>query len=173
MHSLTMAVLEQCLDARPGPRRLHLDSQVGYFSEKWAKHGFGDKAAFAFESEQKPADYRPSAGNVSMGFYSPVLLLGAIEEKGLEAKLDKIALAELASEMAGYVEAADKVHGLKFASFPGLLIGVEKDGNTQQLVGKCVHWRQIRGGETRAVSVKLNTTRRFFAGLDWWFSQCG
>ena len=172
MHPLTMAVLEQCLDARPGPRRLHLDSQVGYFSEKWSKHGFGDKAAFASESVQKPAFYRPSAANVSKGFYSPVLLVGAIEEKGLKANLDNIALAELASEMAGYVEAAEKVHGLKFTSFPGLLIGVEKDGDTQQLVGKCVQWRQIHGCERRTVSVKLNTTRLFCAGLDWWFSQC-
>lgn len=172
MHRLTMAVLEQCLDARPGPRRLRLDSQVGYFSEKWSKHGFGDKAAFASESEQKPADYRPSTANVSKGFWSPVLLVGAIEEKGLKAKLDNQALAELASEMAGYVEAAEKVHSLRFASFPGLLIGVEMVGDTQQLVGKCVQWCKMHGVEKRTVSVKLNTTRLFYAGLDWWFSQC-
>eukprot|EP00283_Hemiselmis_rufescens_P009154 CAMPEP_0173418620 /NCGR_PEP_ID=MMETSP1357-20121228/708_1 /TAXON_ID=77926 /ORGANISM="Hemiselmis rufescens, Strain PCC563" /LENGTH=438 /DNA_ID=CAMNT_0014381137 /DNA_START=66 /DNA_END=1382 /DNA_ORIENTATION=- len=171
VHVLTSAFLEECLNAR-SERCLQLDSEVGYFSEKWRKYGFGDKAGFSIFSTDKPSDYRPSTGNVSKGFWSPVVLVGAIEEKALGVKLEKEAMAELASEMAGYVEAAYRVYGIRFACFPGMLISVPQVTGNGQFIGRCVQWRLENGCERRLVSNDLDTFDQFCAGLEWWFRQC-
>lgn len=173
MHPLTEHFLTQCLALRPS-RRLHLASEVGFFSNKYRMYGFADKAAFSDQSvpPDSPDNYRPSKENVSKPFNSPIPLLGAIEEKGLKGKLEHPAFAQLAAQMAGFVEAAQAVKGLNYKSFPGLLIGVIESEARRQLVGYCVLWTQERGQQFRQVSKFLKTQKEFCAGVEWWFQQC-
>jgi hypothetical protein len=101
-----------------------------------------------------------------------VPLLGAIEEKGLKGELGRKAFAQLAAQMAGFVEAAHAVRGFHYKSFPGLLIGaVEREGR-RQLVGYCVLWTQAEGQQLRQVSKPLETLEEFCSGVEWWFRQC-
>jgi hypothetical protein len=169
MHPITMHFLTQCLALRPG--RLKLASEVGFFSNRYSMYGFGDKAAF-FDQSDSPDKYRPSKANISKPFNSPVPLLGAIEEKGLTGKLGNPAFAQLAAQMAGFVEAAQAVKGFHYKSFPGLLIGVVESEGKRQLVGYCVLWTQARGQEFRQVSKLLETQEEFCSGVEWWFQQC-
>ena len=181
MHPITMHLLTQSLALRPSSCGLELASQVGYYSDRYCMYGFADKAAW-FDFDYNPTDsqsekdhpknYRPSTGNVSDPFYSPVVLLGAIEEKSLNRNLDLPAFAQLASQMAGFVEAAREVKGFNFNSFPGLLIGVEESDGSCQLVGHCVLWTQENGQEFRQVSKLLKSQKEFCSGVEWWLQQC-
>ena len=181
MHPITMHLLTQSLALQASSYDLELADQVGYYSDKYCMYGFADKAA-CFDFDYDPTDskavrdhpnnHRPSTENVSKAFYSPVVLLGAIEEKALNSKLDSPAFAQLASQMAGFVEAARVVKGFNFNSFPGLLIGVEESDGRRQLVGHCVLWTQENGQEFRQVSKLLRSQKEFCSGIDWWLQQC-
>jgi hypothetical protein len=104
-----------------------------------------------------------------------VPLFGAIEEKALSSwkkEQEKRAFAQLAAEMAGFVEAAQAVQTFNYKSFPGLLIGVVESEGRRHFEGYCVLWTQVREGQRRQVSKLLETQEEFCAGVEWWFQQC-
>jgi hypothetical protein len=179
MHPITTHLLTQSLARRPSCG-LKLASEVGYYSDRYCMYGFSDKAAF-FDFDYDPADggepdspdnYRPSTRNISQPFYSPVPLLGAIEEKALRRDLDSPAFAQLAGQMAGFVEAAQVVKSFNYKSFPGLLIGVVESNGRHELVGHCVLWTQANGQESRQISKLLRSRKEFCSGVEWWLQQC-
>jgi hypothetical protein len=170
MHPVTKHFLSECLALRPSSC-LKLASEVGFFSSKYSIYGFADKAAF-FDESDSPDNYRPSKENISKPFNSPVPLLGAIEEKGLKGELGNKAFAQLAAQMAGFVEAAQAVQGFNYKSFPGLLIGVVESEGRRQFVGYCILWTQAEGQQFRQVSKLLETPEDFCSGVEWWFQQC-
>lgn len=173
MHPLTKYFLTECLTLRSS-KGLKIALEVGFCSSRYSLHGYADKAAY-FDENDSPDDYRPSPSNVSKQFRSPVPLFGAIEEKALNGwkkEHEKRAFAQLAAQMAGFVEAAQAVQTFNYKSFPGLLIGVVESEGRRHFEGYCVLWTQVREGQRRQVSKLLETQEEFCAGVEWWFQQC-
>lgn len=164
---VTSRLLNRLLNAIGHDKLLSIRPEVGFNTREFGMRGYADKVCCMSKCPEE------NKASTLDDFDTSLLCLGVWEDKGLNVPLGKKHMAQLGSQVTGLVEAALRIHGIRYTRFSGILCGV-KDGDSgkRMLSCRCFLWGlDSNFCERRRTSIEFSEPIEVASAIHWWILE--